>query len=523
MAELITSDVLIIGSGIAGATAAYELARGNINVTLVTRARKPKENNTYYAQGGIIAGNPDNDSELLIQDIINAGADYNNREAVEILASDGPDLVKKILVDELRVPFERDKSGQLALIKEGAHSKKRILFVADHTGRAIETALLHALEQKSNVNILAGHTAIDLITPSHHGVDPSKRYDSVSCGGVYCLDQDSGIIKRCLAKATIIATGGVGQLYLRTSNPAGARGDGLAMTYRSGARVLNCEFVQFHPTTFHHPQSENFLISEAVRGAGARLVDTHGNPFMAKYSPKWLDLAPRDITARAIHQEMLENGTTNMYLDLSPIGTSTEIHRRFPDISDHCRKFKINIASDPVPVVPAAHYFCGGIWVDSWGRTTIKNLYAAGEVTCSGVHGANRIASSGLLEGLVWGTRSAQDIQKILADLPSPNGEDYPEWEYTGDREPDQALILQDFKNIKQLMWNYVGLVRTSRRLERALQELNHLNAQIERFYRHGRLNDELIGLRNAVLSALLIARAAHANRKSIGCHFRED
>ncbi len=517
-----TTEVLVVGSGIAGATAALELVRRGVQVTLVTRVQQPEESNTYYAQGGIIAYGDSNSADLLVTDIIKAGANYNNREAVEILATEGPGLVRRILIDTLKVPFDRRPNGNLSWIKEGAHSEDRILHVADHTGRAIEIALLQAIGKSKNVQVLTGHTAIDLITTSHHSIDIQERYARRACVGVYCYDRQSKSVKRILAKTVILATGGVGQLFLRTSNPVGARGDGLAMAYRAGGRVLNCEFVQFHPTTLHKPPSENFLISEAIRGAGGKLIDGNGEPFMHKYSPEWQDLAPRDITARGIHQEMLLHGATNMYLDVSVVGTPAEIRRRFPDIHAFCQQYKIDITCDPIPVVPAAHYFCGGIWVDTFGRTTIDNLFAIGEVACTGVHGANRIASSALLEGLVWGTRAANQISSVIDGLPEPSEREYPEWQYTGDQISDKALIQQDMKTIRQLMWNYVGLVRTTSRLERALEELNHLNTQIERFYRHRVVTDELIGLRNSALSALLITRAAHANRSSVGCHYRE-
>lgn len=517
-----TTEVLVVGSGIAGASAALELARQGVEVTLVTRAEQPEESNTFYAQGGIIARGESDSADLLVRDILKAGANYNNQKAVEILAAEGPELVRRILIDRLNVPFDRRVTGELSLIKEGAHSADRILHVADHTGRTIEIALLKAISKSKNVQLLTAHTAIDLITNSHHSNDLQARYARRACSGVYCYDRQTKTVKRILAKAVILATGGVGSVFLRTSNPAGARGDGLAMTYRAGGRVLNCEFIQFHPTTFHHPQAEYFLISEAVRGAGGKLVDDDGRPFMHKYSPEWQDLAPRDITARGIHQEMLLHGATNMYLDVSDVGSPTEIRQRFPDIHKFCQRYKIDITSDPIPVVPSAHYFCGGIWVDTVGHTTIDNLYAAGEVACTGVHGANRIASSALLEGLVWGTRAAAQIAIDLDTLPTPSENDYPEWQYISDQIPDKALIQQDMNTIRQVMWNYVGLVRTTPRLERALQELNHLNTQIERFYQHRTITDELIGLRNSVLTALLITRAAHANRSSVGCHYRE-
>jgi len=518
----VQTDVLIIGSGIAGTIAALELGKAGVDVAVVTRSQRPTECNTFYAQGGIIFRSKSDSVELLEKDILLAGSHTNNKKAVEILATEGPDLVQRILVDELAVPFDRHESGEFFTIKEGAHSVDRILHVADQTGKAIEKTLLNALADLPTVKIYSGYTAIDLITTSHHSLDTQARYQTKSCAGAYCLDQKSEQIRRFLAKKTILASGGLGQVFLHTSNPAGARGDGLAMAYRVGAQVMNCEFVQFHPTTFYHPQSDNFLISEAVRGAGALLVDKNGQPFMEKYSPVWKDLAPRDITARGIYQEMFEHGTTHMYLDATTIGSRETIGKRFPGIKQYCLGYKVDISSDLIPIVPAAHYFCGGILVDDSGQSTIQNLYAIGEVSCTGVHGANRLASSGLLEGLVWGVRSAKHIQNNLVGSKDPRPESYPEWQYAGEDAPDQALITQDYQVIKQLMWNYVGLVRTTPRLERALQELNHLTTQIERFYRNSRVNDDLIGLRNVVLSALLITRAANTNRVSVGCHYRE-
>lgn len=522
MALNVQSEVLVIGSGIAGAVAALELGKAGVTVALVTRSRGPEECNTYYAQGGIIfRGDPDS-SELLEKDILQAGSQTNQKKAVEVLAEQGPELVQRLLIEALAVPFDRNESGGFFKIREAAHSVDRILHVADQTGMAIEKALLNALSDVPAVKIYSGHTAIDLITTSHHSLDSQARYRQKFCVGAYCLDRKSQQVRRFLARKVILASGGLGQLFLHTSNPAGARGDGLAMAYRSGAQVLNCEFIQFHPTTFFHPQSDNFLISEAVRGAGARLVNNNGEPFMEKYSPSWKDLAPRDITARSIYREMFLNGVTNMFLDATTIGSADTIRRRFPGINQYCLGYKVDITTDLIPIVPAAHYFCGGVLADDSGRSTIPNLYAIGEVSCTGVHGANRLASASLLEGLVWGVRSARDIHNTIADCKNPAPADYPEWQYAGHEAPDQALITQDYQVIRQLMWNYVGLIRTTPRLERALRELNHLVTQIEQFYRNSRVTDELIGLRNAVLSALLITRSANANHSSVGCHYRE-
>jgi L-aspartate oxidase len=294
------------------------------------------------------------------------------------------------------------------------------------------------------------------------------------------------------------------------------------MAQRAEARVINMEFVQFHPTTFYHVNAPNLLISEAVRGAGARLVNADGAPFMQRYQPEWKDLAPRDIVARSIHQEILANDLTHVFLDLRSYISQAEILHHFPTIRQSLLPYGVDIAKDLVPVVPAAHYACGGVWVDEWGRTTIGHLYAVGEVSCTGVHGANRLASTSLLEGLVWGSRAARRIAEHLPLGRTINPDDIPPWRDDGLDEPDPALINQDMTSIKHIMWNYVGLARTTQRLDRALSELHHLETEIESFYRKAKLTDALIGLRNAVRTAILTASAAWQNKRSMGAHFRE-
>jgi L-aspartate oxidase len=522
MRDYFETDVLVIGCGIAGVTSALELAEAGVSVTVITSAAEPEESNTYYAQGGIIFRGPDDSAELLAEDIIRAGAGHSNPRAVQILAEEGPKLVKKILVDKVGVPFDRDGNNNLATIREAAHSTNRILHAADSTGRAIEIALLDSLKKHPNVNLLTSHTAVDLLTPSHHSKNRLAVYEPSSCVGAYVLNQKQKKVYRYLAKKTILASGGLGQIYLRTTNPAGARGDGLAMAYRAGARVINCEFIQFHPTTFHHQQAPHFLISEAVRGAGAKLVHANGEPFMQKYDPEWKDLAPRDVVARSIGLEMLEKKIPNVYLDLHSHISKVEILERFPGIYEQCLQYGVDITEELVPVVVGAHYFCGGVWVDEWGRTDIQNLYAVGEVSCTGLHGANRLGSASLLEGLVWGCRSANDIQANIVKEPQPNAGDYPSWKDPGTEMPDPVLIHQDMSSIQNIMWNYVGLIRTSPRLERALHELHNLEIEIEEFYRKTFLTDALIGLRNAVRSAIIVAAAAWKNKTNMGCHFRE-
>lgn len=522
MGECHETEVLIIGSGIAGCVAALQLAEAGVPVTVVTRVEEPTESNTYYAQGGIIYRGIDDSPALLAEDILRAGAGHSNPKAVAILSEQGPDLLRKILLEQVGVHFDQTHDGKLSLVREGGHSIPRIVHAADATGKAIEVALIKRVRAHPNITLLTGHTAVDLLTPSHHSINRLAVYKPRSCVGAYVLDQAGEQVIRCLARKTILATGGLGQIFLRTTNPTGARGDGLAMAYRAGARVINNEFIQFHPTTFFQQNAPLYLISEAVRGEGARLVNASGEPFMQKYDAEWKDLAPRDVVSRSIHREMLKQDVPNVYLDLRSYIPVERIREHFPNIYENCLAYGVDIIRDLVPVVPAAHYACGGIWVDEWGLTTIDHLYAIGEVACTGLHGANRLASTSLLEGLVWGYRTAQHILRTLAEHPAPNPADIPPWLDTGQVKPDPALISQDMSSIKHMMWNYVGLVRTTRRLERALRELRNLEFEIEQFYRVTRLSDGLIGLRNAVRAAIIVTAAAWENKVSMGCHYRE-
>jgi L-aspartate oxidase len=522
MSDLLETDVLILGSGIAGAVAAMELAKLGAQVTIVTRAKDPAESNTLYAQGGVIYRGIGDSPQALETDIMRAGDGHCNPRAVAILAQEGPDLLERILIDSAGVQFDRNQDGSLSLVREGGHSLPRIIHVADYTGKAIEEALVRVLKGYPNVRLMTGQTAVDLLTPSHHSLNRLVVYNPRSCVGAYLFDQTQGVVRRCLAKETILATGGLGQIFLRTSNPAGARGDGVAMAERAGARVINMEYIQFHPTTFHFEHAPNFLISEAVRGAGARLVNANGEPFMQRYSPEWKDLAPRDVVARSIHQEMLSRGLNHVYLDLRSYIPTADILAHFPTIYRACLAYGVDVTQDLVPVVPAAHYACGGVWVDEWGRTTIEHLYAAGEVACTGVHGANRLASTSLLEGVVWGHRVSDHLRRNMRrEQPIPP-DDIPTWQDDGLEAADPALISQDMSSIKNIMWNYVGLIRTTPRLHRALSELHHLEAEIENFYRRTLLNDDLIGLRNAVRTAVVVAAAAWENKRSAGAHYRE-
>ena len=522
MSECMETEVLILGCGVAGGTVALCLADAGMPVTLVTRAADPNDTNTNLAQGGIIYKGHEDSAGLLVADILRAGAGHASRQAATLLAEEGPELVERLLLKRVGVVFDRVADGTLSLALEGGHSLPRIIHAADATGKAISTALVRALQAHPNVTLLVGHTAIDLLTPAHHSLNRLDIYAPLSCVGAYVLEQATEQVKRCVARHTVLATGGLGQIFLRTTNPAGARGDGMAMAYRAGARVINMEFVQFHPTTFFHPSAPHFLITEAVRGEGGRLVHANGVPFMHHYDTEWRDLAPRDVVARSIYHEMLSQDVPNVYLDLRSYIPEQRIREHFPTIYAECLKYGVDITRDLVPVVPGAHYTCGGVWVDEWGQTTSSGLYAVGEVTCTGLHGANRLASTSLLEGLVWGQRVAHAIQTHRHDLPCFPADSIPPWQEVRQGTPDPALIQQDMSAIKHIMWNYVGLVRTAPRLERALSELRHLETAIERFYRATSLTDGVIGLRNAVRTAVLVAMAAWENKTSMGCHYRE-
>jgi L-aspartate oxidase len=518
-------DILIVGCGIAGAVAALRaLEDESVRVGVLSHADKLEESNTLYAQGGITHRGPDDSPELLAADLLRAGNALNNPSAVRLLAEEGPPLLQELLIDRLQVPFARRADGSLEHIREAAHSTERILHVGDTTGLAIELRLVAALRERPNLLLLSQHTAVDLLTPAHHSRNRLSVYEPLSCVGAYVLDQQSGRVLTILARKVILATGGLGRIFLHTTNPPGARGDGLAMAYRAGARLVNAEYVQFHPTAFYYRGNAEFLISEALRGAGARLLNAAGEAFMARYAPEWKDLAPRDVVARSIHEEMLRTGARCVYLDLKSYVPRDRILSHFPMIYEACQRCGVDITRDVIPVVPAAHYSCGGVWVDLLGRTTIRDLYAVGEVACTGVHGANRLGSASLLEGLVWGWRAAGDALATLADTAGMDPDAIPPW-YDKDLvdSADPALIQQDMNTIQHIMWNYVGLVRTSRRLDRALRDLHDLRRDIDRFYATTRLTDPLIGLRNSVQVALLVTQAAWSNKVSSGCHYREE
>jgi len=523
--ETIVCDVLIIGCGIAGSTAALQLAADpRCRITVVTKTGDPLECNTYYAQGGIIYKGADDSPECLVEDLIRAGDGLNSRSAVRTLATEGPDLVRRLLVEKYKVPFTVDGQNRLELTREAVHSTSRIAHVHDATGRAIQEKLIEALHRKPNIRLLTAHTVVDLLTPSHHSLDRLALYQPLSCVGVYVFDQTTRQVRTILAKATILASGGLGQVFMHTTNPDGATGDGIAMAYRAGARIINAEYVQFHPTIFYNRGRARFLISEALRGEGARLLNADQEPFMHRYAPQWEELAPRDVVARSIHLEMLRTDAPYVYLDIASTMPADTIRERFPNILRSCLEYGVDPTKEPIPVVPAAHYLCGGVWVDEWGRTSLQRLYAVGEVSCTGVHGANRLGSASLLEGLVWGVRASTDIQRRLPEWEAIDLRNIPRWETDQAAGPaDPVLVEHDMGTIKHTMWYYVGLVRRRRRLERALRDLNNLRQDIESFYRTTQLDPGIISLRNAALAAHVVARAAWENRESRGCHYRED
>jgi L-aspartate oxidase len=518
------TDVLIIGSGIAGATAALRLAADRQRqIMILARTTDPLESNSSLAQGGIVARGVDDSADLLTQDILRAGDGLSNPEAVRILAESGPRLIEEILIQQAGLEFDRDEAGDYAYGVEAAHSTRRILHVGDATGRAIMQGLMAALRAAPNIQILTSYTAVDLLTYPHHARDPLAVYHPPACHGAYAFNRNTKQVVPILASKTILATGGLGQIFLSTTNSASARGDGLAMAYRAGARVINMEYIQFHPTAFSMHGSTKFLISEAVRGEGGVLTTPEGEPFMERYAPEWKDLAPRDVVARAIYWEMLENDLPNVYLDVASHRSPEYLKERFPQIYQRCLEHGVDITRQPIPVLPAAHYFCGGVLVDDRGRSSLRKLCAIGEVSCTGVHGANRLASTSLLEGVVWGDRTAQAIRDEQLEPPLPE-EAVPAWSDEGlVYDADPALIQGDMQNIRNLMWHYVGLVRSEYRLQRAARDLRLLWMEVDDFYRKTRLSDGLIGLRNAVQVALTVTQAALRNRVSRGAHYRDD
>ncbi len=508
------SDFLIIGSGVAGLSLALKASElGNVHIVAKKEAA---DTNTNFAQGGIASVLSKNDAfDLHIKDTISSGAGLCRQHIVEMVVSEGPERVSELM--SLGVAFTK-KDGSLSLGREGGHSRNRIVHCKDLTGREIERTLLEKVDEHPRIRLFPHHMAVNLITGRHLKSSPSEGEDAVY--GAYVLDVEKDQILPFTSRRTILATGGAGKVYLYTSNPDIATGDGIAMAYRVGARIANMEFVQFHPTCLYHPEAKSFLLSEALRGEGGVLVSEDGRAFMQTCHPQ-AELAPRDIVARAIDSEMKRSGSKCVYLDLTHLEADF-LRNRFPNIHGECLLYGIDITSDPIPVVPATHYFCGGVDVDEWGRTSLGNLFAVGEVSHTGVHGANRLASNSLLEAITFAHRaflflkSDDTLFKQRIEDPLPWSEDHTE------RLLDSVIIDHDWDSARRIMWDYVGIVRSDQRLEIAQERIEQIKKTISSLYWNCHLTKDILELRNIILVGELIIQSARARRESRGLHFTE-
>ncbi len=511
------TDLLVIGAGLGGCAVALAAARAGIKVTLLNSAQDFNSSASYMAQGGILYRGKADSLQSYMDDFQQAGDHIVNPQAVRQIYHYGPELLDEILIGELQIPFNRTPQGDIDLTREAAHSRKRIAHVKDHTGKAIQEQFRKKIKNTTNIELISGATAVDLITLAHHSLDDLHIYEPITCTGAYVFFQDSGKVHPVLAKQTVLATGGLGCIYLHTSNSETARGDGYAMAYRAGGRIMNMEYIQFHPTTFFSTNGERFLITEALRGEGGVLRNRDGENFMPRYH-EMASLAPRDIVSRSIIKEMNRTESACVYLDITH-KDGDWIKDRFPTIYQRCLEHKVDMTQEPIPVVPAAHYECGGVAVDTLSNTTIKRLKTVGEVACTGLHGANRLASSSLMECLVYGTLAGRDCaDKIrLNNFIIPRVE-----QWRGEQESiDPDLIREDMLIVQHTMWNYVGIVRTKKKLERAFGIFQKLCYDIEQFYAHSQLDNNLIGLRNMATTSQMVLHAARLNRESRGCHYR--
>lgn len=507
------SEILVIGSGIAGLTFALKAAQKH-SVVLVTK-RNLEESNTRYSQGGIAAViAPDDSIESHVQDTLTAGAGLCRKAVVERVCSEGISLIRELQSWGVQFSFSRENENHFELGLEGGHSHRRILHVGDMTGQAVESILCEKVRENSNIQIFENHIAIDLITRKkiHQQIPPD------ACRGAYVLDIKKQKVEKFIARGTVLATGGAGKVYLYTTNPDIATGDGIAIAYRAGVPLANLEFVQFHPTCLYHPKAKSFLISEAVRGEGGKLLLANGENFMEKHHPM-KELAPRDIVARAIDYELKKSGKECVYLDISHRGADF-VKRRFPNLVETCKTFGLDMTREPLPVVPAAHYFCGGVQTELSGKTVIPNLFVIGESACTGLHGANRLASNSLLEGLVMADQCAKRVPELLASSESLPRSQIPDWNPGNARNPDeQVVIAQNWDEVRRLMWNYVGIVRTDKRLARALRRIELLQQEIQDYYWDFIVTSDLIELRNLAMVAECVIRCALSRKESRGLH----
>ncbi|MFI5355742.1 MAG: L-aspartate oxidase [Opitutales bacterium] len=515
--NVIPTDCLVIGAGLAGSAYALHAARLGSQVELLS-LEGPFVANSDWAQGGIIYDNSPAPDQLA-RDILDASDGTANPRAVEQLVREGPVAVKELLLDELGVAFDRDAGGKLEFTREGGHSARRIIHTKDATGHAILGAVVARVDATKPIHRRTGWVAVDLLTLSHNSGNSADRYAPLTCYGAYVLDTATGEVHAIVAKKTVLACGGLGQIFLHSTNQPGSVGHGIAMAYRVGARLIDLEYVQFHPTVFFGKNAPRFLITEALRGEGAVLVNSRGQRFMDALHPRG-SLAPRDIVARAIHQELAASGEACVFLDLSALQPDF-VRDRFPTVAARCAEHGVDLTREGIPVVPAAHFSCGGVHTDLAGRTNVLHLNAIGETGCTGLHGANRLASTSLLECLTSAKFTARadaaDLTAAAFRLPEP-----PPWRPAA-READPTLIRQDLQLLRSTMWNYAGIVRSPKRLTRARRILLELREEIQSFYRDCRVTRELIELRNAVQTALLVVHAASLNPVSKGCHYVVD
>ena len=505
-------DFLVLGGGIAGLSFALEAAQHGSVAVLCKRQRS--EGSTQYAQGGIASVlGPDDDFDRHIEDTLVAGAGLCHRDAVEVTVREGPERIAWLR--SLGVEFDRE-GDHLHLTREGGHSRRRVAHAKDATGREVERALLAACDARG-LRVHEDAVAVDLLASSRLGIGGANRVL-----GAYVLDRGSGEVATFTAGVTVLATGGAGKVYLYTSNPDVATGDGVAMAWRAGAAVANMEFFQFHPTCLYHPAAKSFLISEALRGEGGLLRNRAGEAFMSRYDAR-KELAPRDIVARSIDAEIKRRGDDCAYLDMTHLPKAFLIEH-FPNIYATCKEFGIDMAVQPIPVVPAAHYQCGGVVTDLEGATSVPQLLAIGEVSCTGLHGANRLASNSLLEGLVFGRRAALHARQLLAASPNGKTMQVPDWNPGDALDPDEGVVVtHNWEEVRRLMWNYVGIVRSMKRLERARTRLQLLRGEIRDYYWQYKITPDLVELRNLADVAMLIVECARRRKESRGLHYLLD